>query len=250
MAYRESLLEGELPYPGMQIYLDFTELAEVIDRFWKAIWLNFLNDNKVSGPYWYKELGARCYNSMVRRLDHHGWVISNSLPGRKWADVELNTNKLFEYISEGELMEIKRKYKYKKYLLDDSIATSENLVRQNGVTKRTGLVRKGFRDAGNTLFQYDMDMLKKYEESVKLNLTKSMDKIREDYPKMKSDAASYDVVSCGIFDWHYQNKQSYFTTGENINDSRGRAISRGLGKIANPIGNKDFRSALIITYDM
>jgi hypothetical protein len=102
--------------------------------------------------------------------------------------------------------------------------------------------------AGETQFGFDMDMLAKYEDAVVKNLTKSMDKIRHMYPEMKSSTSSYDSVSTGIYDWHKANPLEVFTTGENINDSRGRAISSALGKVTNPISSKDFRSALVITY--
>jgi len=246
---REQLLEGKLPYPGMGIYADFPDKVEEIDSFWRAIWFNYLNDSDTNGLHWYEKLGPKCYNSMVKRLSHFGWVTSHSLTGRKWASVEINTDKLLEFVSPDELEAIRKEYKYSKYLLECKDARASTLVRQNGKTKRTGLVRTGFRDAGNTQFGYDMAKLKEYEEAVKKNLTKSMDKIRKDYPEMQCDDASYDNVSVGIFDWHDNNRYETFTTGDSISDSRGRAISQGLKKVANPISSKDFRAALVITYD-
>jgi Flp pilus assembly protein TadB len=91
-----------------------------------------------------------------------------------------------------------------------------------------------------------MEMLAKYESAVVKNLTKSMDKIRNMYPEMKSTVSSYDEVSAGIYEWHKDNELEVFTTGNSINDSRGRAISSALSKVANPISQKDFRACLII----
>lgn len=246
---REQLLEGRLEYPGLTMLVKYSDKVDEIRSFWKAIWINFLNDSDTNGVYWYDKLGHECYNDLMRRLTHHKWVTSHCLVGRKWASVELIEDKLFEFITPDELNSIKKVYKYQKYTLECLEARASRLVRQNGKTKRTGLVREGFRDAGNTQFGYDMAKLKEYEKAVKLNLTKSMDKIRQDYPEMKCDDASYDSVSCGIFDWHYDNQLETFTTGDNINDSRGRAISQALKKVANPISSKDFRSALVITYE-
>lgn len=246
---REQLLEGKLEYPGSAVFDLFPAQAEDIKAFWKAIWFNYLNNNDTNGLFWYDKLGAKCYNNVVRRLDHHGWILSHSLTGRKWASIELNADKLLEFVNEDELNEIKAQYKYSKYLLERKDAKASTLVRQNGKTKRTGIVRTGFRDAGNTQFGYDMAKLKEYEVAVKKNLTKSMDKIRQDYPEMQCDSASYDNVSVGIFDWHYNNLQETFTTGDSISDSRGRAISQALRKVANPISSKDFRAALVITYE-
>lgn len=245
---REQLLEGKLQYPGLAMLVKYEEQAQDILAFWNAIWMNYLRKQETNGLFWYDRLGIKLFNELVRALAHHGWITSNCLAGRKWSSIELNTDKLLEFVTVDELQEIKMKYQYQKYLLDCTEARASKLVKQNGKTKRTGLVRTGFRDAGNTQFGYDMAKLKQYERAVKLNLTKSMDKIRQSYPEMQTDSASYDVVSCGIFDWHNDNADSVFTTGDNINDSRGRAISQGLKKVANPISSKDFRAALVITY--
>lgn len=245
---REKILEGKLSYPGSAIFRDYPEQEKEIDRFWKAVWFNYLNNNDTNGLYWYEELGAKLYNDLIRRLCKHGWVTSHSMSGRKWASVEINLNKLLEYVTEDELEVVKAEYKYSKYLLEFSEATKATSVRQNGTTKKTGLVRKGFRNAGNTQFGYDMTALAKYEDAVIKNLTKSMDKIRVMYPEMQSSISSYDEVSAGIYEWHKDNEYEVFTTGDNVSDSRGRAISQSLGKVANPISSKDFRAALVITY--
>ena len=246
---RDLLLKGQLSYPGQVIFSDYPKQEEDICKLWSTIWYNYLNDNDTNGIYWYEKLGKVLYNDMVRRLSAHKWITSNSLVGRKWASIQLNEDKLLEYISPDELEEIKVQYKYSKYVLECNRATKSKAVRQNGKTKRTGLVRKGFRDAGNTQFGYDMDALSEYEDAVKLNLTKSMDKIRHVYPEMKTSGSSYDAVSIGIYDWHKENPMETFTTGDSISDSRGRAISQCLSKVFNPISSKDARCALIITYE-
>lgn len=246
---RDEILDGVLNYPGTAIFEEYPEKVGDIEAFWRAIWLSFLAGNDTNGVYWYDRLGCKLYNSLIRRLDHNGWVTSHSLVGRKWASVELNKDKLFEFVSPEEMQEVKANHKYDKYVLECNSATASQLVRQNGRTKRTGLVRTGFRDAGNTQFGYDMTALGKYEDAVRLNLTKSMDKIRKDYPNMESTSSSYDAVSVGIYEWHKGNQLETFTTGDSISDSRGRAISQCLSKVANPISSKDFRASLVITYD-
>jgi hypothetical protein len=245
---RELLLQGQLHYPGQAILNDYPEQEENILNFWNTIWYNYLNDNDTNGIYWYEKLGIKLYNDMVRRLSAHKWITSNSLIGRKWASVELNTDKLLEFVSPDELETIKTEFKYSKYVLECNASTKSKIVRQNGKTRKTGLVRKGFRDAGNTQFGYDMRTLNKYEDAIKLNLTKSMDKIRHMYPEMKTSGSSYDAVSIGIYDWHDNNQMETFTTGDSISDSRGRAISQCLGKVFNPISSKDARASLVITY--
>jgi hypothetical protein len=249
MSIREEILEGLLSYPGTKILDKYPDRSEDIQAFWKAIWLNYLSGNDTNGVKWYEELGCLLYNELVRVMSHNGWVESTALPGRKWLSVRLLEDKLLQYVTPDELVEIKTKRQYAKYVLSAQESTASTLVRQNGKTKCTGLVRKGFCHAGNTQFGYDMDALNKYEEAVKLTLTKSMDKIREFYPEMKSEEYTYDQVSTGVYDYHKNNPFEVFTTGNNINDSRGRAISNCLKKVFNPIGSKDARSALLITYE-
>lgn len=246
---KNEILNGELTYPGTTVLELYPEKADAINKMWRALWVAYLNESDLNGIYWYEQLGCEVFNDVVRRACHNGWVISNAIKARRWASLEINTDKLLEYVTEDEIERVKAEYKYDKYLLERKQAKSSSLVRQNGVTRQTGLVRTGFRDSGNTQFGYDMDALNKYEEAIKLNLTKSMDKIRKNYPEMKASNSSYDNVSVAIYDWHYDNQMETFTTGENINDSRGRAISDGLRKVANPISSKDFRSALVITYE-
>ena len=246
---RSELLEGRLIFPGTKIFDKYPKQEKLIKRFWKVLFLNYLNENATNALKWYEEIGGKVYNDLVVRLSHHGWVISNSLPGRRWADVELSTEKLLEFVSVQELEEIKAEYKYDKYVLTCEASTKSTEVRQNGETRHTGLVREGFMAAGNTQFGFDTEMLSKYRSTVVKNLTKSMDKARHMYPKMKTADNSYDEVSKGIYKWHMSNSKEVFTTGESIIDSRGRAISSCLSKVFNPISNKDARACLVITYD-
>jgi len=245
---RNAILNGNLNFPGNALFVKYPDKEVLIRRFYRAVWFNYLNNNETNALHWYQELGIRLYNDVVRRLSHHGWVVSNSLKGRKWASVILNTEKLLEFVNKDELDDVKAEYKYSKYLLGCSESTISTQVRQNGEIRYTGLVREGFRDAGNTQFGYDMNMLSKYENAVVKNLTKSMDKLRKQYPEMVSNSYDYDEVAKGIYGWHKQNDREIFTTGDSISDSRGRAISSSLDKVTNPISNKDFRSVLVITY--
>lgn len=245
---RDGILEGKLEFPGTALFDLYPDNEKDIVRFWQAVWHNYLNNSETNGLHWYDELGIKLYNDLVRRLSHHGWIESISLSGRKWASIKLNTEKLLEYVSLDELEDVKAERKYDRYLLGCEASTLSSDVRQNGETKYTGLVREGFMDAGNTEFGYDMAVMSKYKDAVVKNLVKSMDKIRKVYPEMATSSSSYDEVSTGIYEWHEVNALETFTTGNSIIDSRGRAISHSLRKVANPIGNKDFRSCLIITY--
>ena len=246
---RNDILNGKLQYPGTAMLLQYPDKADDILAFWKALWMNCLAGNDTNGVKWYEILGGKLYNDLTRRLSHHGWIECDSIPIRKWLSVRINQDKLLEFVSQDEWNQVKTRYQYQKYTLECNESKYCTFVRQNGKTKRTGLIRAGFRDAGNTQFGYDMAKLEEYEAAVKANLTKSMDKVREFYPEMKSEDFSYDKVSIGIFDMLNSNREETYTTGDSLSDSRGRAISQSLKKIANPISCKDFRAALVITYE-
>lgn len=249
MSIREEILAGDLSFPGSKLFELYPDNEADIKAFWKALWLSYLNGQEANGVKWYNELGAKLYNDMTRRLSANGWVTCNALPDRKWLSVMINDDKLLEFVTIDELIDVKCKYKYKKYTMDCKESKASKLVRQNGQTKRTGLVRYGFRDAGNTEFGFDIEKLKEYEDAVIKNLVKSMDKVREFYPEMQSEDYAYDKVSIGIFELMCLEPSQTYTTGDSISDSRGRAISQCLKSVANPISSKDFRSALVITYE-
>ena len=246
---REEILEGKLDYPGFAILIRYPEQMDDIRAFWRSLWTNYLAGGESNGVYWYDILGHKLYNELVRGLSHHGWIESHVLTGRKWLSAKINEDKLLTYVDVDELTTVRVKYKYSKYLLERKESKSSKLVRQNGKTKRTGLVREGFRDSGNTEFGYDAVKLRQYESAVVKNLTKSMDKIRDSYPEMQSEDYDYDKVCVGIYDCYVDNPYETYTTGQNINDSRGRAVSKVLGKVMNPISSKDARASLVITYD-
>ena len=249
---KEQLLQGNLPMPlHSKLGEKFPSEIDVIERLWNSLWHNFLADEgSTNTTYWYKQFKtSRIFNTVLMAWSDLGWIESHAIPQRNWAEMELNKDKLLEFVSVDELAHIRATQKYQKYTLTCDASRASRVVRINGKSEKTGLVRNGFRDAGETQFGYDMTALSKYEEAVKRNLTKSMDKIRADYPDMRMDEASYDKVSCYIYDYHAENEEEVFTTGTNLNDSRGRAISQSLKRIANPISNKDFRASLVITYD-
>lgn len=245
---REELLEGRLPFPGSKLFEKYPDKEKIIRRFWKVVFLNYLNGTATNALKWYEELGKGVYNDVVKRLSYHGWVQSNSLPGRRWADVELCVSKLLEFVEEEELEGIKAKYKYSKYLLGFSESTKPKSVRQNGKVRETGLVREGFMKAGNTEFGFDTAMAEKYQVAIAKNLVKSMKKVREIHKDMETSLSSYDEVSERLLEHYIENHLETYTTGDSYIDSRGRAVSSVLSKVFNPIGNKDARALLVITY--
>lgn len=253
---REQLLTGALPAPALDQVADLhgTESAEWYSRFWNAMWNRVLSDptgdNATSMFYWYDNCpNSDCYYEVVQALQINGWCITNIRPNDHWASIGLSTKKLLDFVTEAELLDLSVQYKKHRYTLDVHRSTTTDKVKVGRTIKATGLVREGFAKAGNTQFGYDTAMMSKYHDVLSRNLTKGMEKVRKARPNMKTEHNDYDVISLQILDTHINNPTSTYTTGTNINDSRGRAISQGLKKVFNPIGNKDARALLVITYE-
>lgn len=253
---REQLLTGVLPAPALDQVAELhgVESAEWYERFWGAMWNHTLSDptgnNTTSMFYWRDECpNAECYYEVVQALQANGWCIADIRPNDHWASIGINVKKLLSFITEAELLALSVQYKKHRYTLDIRKSTATDKVKVGKNIKTTGLVREGFAKAGNTQFGYDTGMMQKYHDVLSRNLTKGMEKVRHSRPNMKTEHNDYDVISLQILDNHISNPTSTYTTGTNINDSRGRAISQGLKKVFNPIGNKDARALLVITYE-
>ena len=244
-----SILEGRLELPSYQAFVDAIGLAntELTARMFKAMWIAYLKDKgNISLPYWADRFDdMKIFNQVLISLSQAGWIICHSIPARNWAEAQLNETKLLEYVSIDLLQRVRAHHKFTHYKLDAPVSTKTNATRLNGHCRDTGLVREGFMLAGNTRFSYDQHYMREYQSIIQANLTKSMDKIAELWPDMRHDQASYDTISCDVLDFHLHTDQ-IFTRGDNYNDSRGRAISSSLSKVANPISCKDMRALLVI----
>lgn len=250
---RLALMEGKLDLPAHKNFVKAigSANAALADRMFQAIWHAYLKDKgSISLPYWSDQFdNPVVFNQVLMSLAKGNWIVTHSIPARNWAEASLNEDKLLEIVSADELIQIRANNKFKHYILEEADSTATNKTKLNGRIKDTGLVRNGFMLAGKTRFQYDTVYMEQYKDIIRQNLTKSMDKISDMYPQMRKDRASYDTISCEILDYHLANPNECYARGNNINDSRGRAISRGLSKVFNPISNKDARSLLVIPED-
>lgn len=247
MEYRDQILNGNLTLPGastIEAKLGEDTLAKA-ESLWSALWHNFLNhESPINSTYWYEQWDdPKSFNLIIMSLCKSGWLISTAIPERNWAEMQLNRDHLLSFVTESELLEVRSQYKFQQYRPRATRSTKSDLVRLNGKLDRTGLVRTGFMKAGNTRYSYDLDILVKYQEAIQLNLTKSMSKIRDMHPQMKASIADYDEISVDILNY-LVGEQPTMTRGNCVADSRGRAISSSLSKVANPISCKDFRALL------
>ena len=246
---REILFKGRIELPNYAAFAAKigSDYANLASKFFAALWYAYLKDKgTVSLVYWADRFdNAEVFNIVLLSLSDAGWITCHSIPARNWAEARIREEKLLEYCTEAELESIRAFHKFAQYRLVDNSSTATAKTRINGKVRNTGLVRNGFMAAGNTRFRYDQNYMAQYSEQIRSNLIKGMVKIAEMYPHMRHDRASYDAICSEILDYHLNTNDS-FTRGDNYNDSRGRAISSALSKVANPISAKDFRALLVI----
>ena len=250
----QQILDGTLVLPNRDVFVTKfgEELTPLIERMFNGLWNNYLGDGvgKSNSTYWYKQFPNRTvFNSVVKFLSVNKWVISDVYPSRNWADIRINEAKLLTFVTSQQLSDTRASKKYSKYKMGLKESTRSDLVRINGQTKQTGIIREGFMASANTQFYYDTAKLSEYLPQVISNTVKGMTKVRERHPDMSSDTASYDSVACEIVTEICKNPAMFSQLG-NKSDYRGRAIKDSLSKVANPIGYKDFRALLTIPEDV
>ena len=246
---RELLLKGIIQLPGHSKFVARVglEATQKIEALFNAMWFNYLKDKgSVNLTYWSDRFEDEdLLHLALMSLSKAGWVVSNAIPARNWAEAWVNENKLLDYLSIDELTNVRAHHKLKGYMLDTTESKIATRVRLNGRLVKTGLTREGFTRAGNTRIKYDTDLMFYYRDSIQQNLTKSMDKVAAMYPEFKSDAATYDQISRDVLAYLI-DADIEFTSGPRESDSRGRDIHGMTGKIANPISCKDFRALMVI----
>jgi hypothetical protein len=247
-SYRRSrILEGKLDLPEQIVELVGSKYREEMDALFQSLWINYVkNKGKLSIPAWmdrfkYQEI----FNAFTMHLSRSGWITTVVIPARNWGELYLNEEKLLQFVTIDELIKVRERYKFQHYKLNmNPEITGSDLTKIGNRKRFTGIKRPGFAHAANSKFKYDIPMLERYKDVIELNLTKSMDKLHLKYESFH-DNVDYSSVSKNILEYHTYNSDAEFTTGKNINDSRGRAISDSLRKVFNPISNKDARALLI-----
>ena len=247
---KENLLLGMLDLPEQIIQLSGSQERDAMEHMFASLWHRFLNNkSSTSTVYWYDKFESdKVFNNFLYHLSNSGWATIKTLPTKNWSEIELNESKLLQFVSKELLDNIRRSFKFNKYRMTNSSSTKYNVTKLLGKKQDTGLERKGFSRAGNSKFSYDTKYIEFYREAIELNLTKSMRELGLDSEEFNDDI-DYASVSKEILDFHIENPNQVFTTGENINDSRGRAISSALSKVFNPISSKDARSLIVINDD-
>lgn len=246
---RLQILENSIGLPNYQGFkAKFgSEIAELADTMFKALWHNYLKDKgSINLTHWADKFNnPKAFNIILMSLSKAGWIISHSIPNRNWAEAELNEDKLLNYVTSDELESIRAHKKYTQYVQTLKVSNKSTLTRVNGKTKDTGLVREGFAKSGNTEYKYNQHYMEEYASIIQQNLTKGMDKVAELHPNLRHDRASYDKISTDILEYHLTTNDS-FSSGNRKQDSRGRNIQGVTSTVAGYVGCKDFRALLEI----
>ena len=152
-------------------------LSTLINKFTRAIWFNYIQERSTNTAYWYDQFkNPEIFNKILFHLCNSGWVISITEPTKNWAELNINENKVKDYYSSEDIRSIRIDYKFRKYQLPDSNTTAQDTVLTKTPLglRSTGLTRPGATKQASNTFTYDIAMLSKYYEVIKLNLTKSI----------------------------------------------------------------------------
>ena len=198
------------------------------------------NQNSVGLPYW-SEKDPRMVKDLTFALVKLGYGTVYATP--KYSRFDFNMSRLDRKTVDN----FRIQHKLRKFLMrEDKEIYPSTLVRSNGTTKETGLVREGFAKAAKYTFKYDLDMLQKYHEPIRQSLIKSIRKAKEKgklKDKYFADIVNYEQVVDYCIS-HYMLDGQY-NLEYNTSDSRGRSIYNALKRVGNPVSSKDFRSLIV-----
>lgn len=253
---KELLLLGRIELPSKQEFLDRFDptTVDVVEQMFKNLFHIYLMKGakgSTSTTYWAERVveaegNFKDFNRCLRNLSLNGWIVVDTSTKYHWSELRINEDKLIELVGEEHLLQLRVTKKSAKYAPKwRTITGKADLVRQNGKTKRTGLVRKGFAMAAMTQFYYDSVKLAENVDEVISNVNKGMRKCRELRTNMLTSEADYDVIAADIVHQLVEQPQ-IINIGDSVSDSRGRAIKKALSSVANPIGYKDFRALITI----
>ena len=217
-------------------------LSTLINKFTRAIWFNYLQEKSTNTVYWYDQFkNPEIFNKLMFHLCNSGWVTSITEPSKNWAECMINPDKVKAYYSSEDVYSLRVDYKFKKYQLPDSNTTAKDttLTKTPLGLRSTGLTRPGATKQASNTFTYDIDMITKYYDVIKLNLTKSIRLL----PTESNKEVSYDDVAVEILNYIILTDEEH-KIGNSFIDSRGRLIKDLLSKVFNPISNKDARALL------
>lgn len=227
-------------------YIGYNNLP-MIERTIKALINNFLNNNTPTPiPYWMDQWeNDEAFTKFVYVMCKLDYLTSAMNPQRRWGEMNLIESKLIQLVGgEATLNSIKIEYKVNKYTMTSSSKATDRTVATAIGYKETGLVREGFAKVASHKFQFSTYIIRKYFKPILKNAIKAMEKLNLEQ-KYFDNPANYTYTVERVLKQYLTNPDAEYTLGENISDSRGRAIFQALREVFNPISNKDARSLIV-----
>lgn len=245
----DEIMNGTLVFPKQLLNILKPNKMELslTEEFWRNLWHNFLNEKSTDTLSWYKKFDSNTdyFNQLIFLLCDSKWI--SSIISGNYAWLQLQENKILKWISNEELLEIRKEYKYNKYLPHYQFCLSNDLVKVNHTIKHTGLVREGFRKSGTIPFSYDIQYVEEYKDEIYKNICKGILDNDYNYKYLPKDINYAEIVN-NILDIIISKPDNWYSLGKIISDSRGRAIHQCVKKVFNPISCKEARASMILPH--
>jgi hypothetical protein len=248
---RNNILDGNLPLPSIEKFQSTfpSEVVTVMEQLWQSLWHNYCAKTQgTSSLYWLERLGpinTTNYLSALKGLQDAGWIRMDTRDN--YSSIHLCESKLFEFVTEEELLQVRFNKRFLKYLpyTNTSTQSGRSTVFANGKATNRKLNRPGMEIGAKSTFNFDRNALANHFELVKTEARKGIDKTVIKHPTMLDDEANYSDVMDSILEY-LLDTDIECNMGINNVDSRGRAIKSHLDKVMNPIGFKVARALLVI----
>lgn len=248
---RDNILNGELPLPSKDKFLDRfpLEFVEIIESMWHSLWVNYCAKTQgTSTIFWMERAGTeykKHYLTALKGLQVAGWIQISTKDN--YSSAVLSESKLLEFVSSEELAQVRFEKRFVKYLPFASTSTQNGLatVRVNGKATNRKLPRAGMEVGAKSTFSYDRDAMNTDYDLVRKECRKGIEKTLKQHPQMAHDEANYAEVMDSILEY-IATTDIQCNMGSNHVDSRGRAIKTNLDKVMNPVGYKVARALLVI----
>ena len=237
MSRHTDILNGSIVFPNQILeILGFNTMPYVIDDFWNSLVNKFFQEDTLDTITWYNYFdNEQLFNTLLYHLINAGWI--NVSTEANYSYIELREDKILKWITKEKLDNLRYKYKFHKYLYRYEPALHNDVVKVHNTYKYTGLIREGFRKAGNLVFTYDNQYLEKYLPHITWNILKGI------YKTSSTKDISYEELGKDLLQFHSYVSNEY-SLNSSLIDSRGRAIYRCTSKIFNPISHKDARAMI------
>lgn len=256
-AIRHQILVGKLTLPNIQglqqvcTSAEYTELTKMFESMFNRWLLVGSRENRhaTSMPYWAQRIGnPKLHNLVLKLLAEANWITVSTRPNNNWSEAYINESKLLKYCTQEELDVTRLHHKFRKYKLElhdldqDFGATK---VKRNGKVTTAKFTRNGFAKAGKVPFQFDTNLLAKFQLGATRLVNKGIDKMINKHPDIIKDHANYQELGKHVVEGLIYEEGTY-NAGPRTSDPRGRDNAGYLNRIGNPVGFKVMRHLLVI----